>query len=216
MSLTGGYDIAIEISKEAFRRLILKNGTIGKTPIVPEFELPPLPGSQGNPHVIIRDISLDLQPFSNLMTLRLDFHRSTISVSGRVIDRLAGTITLSNIPLELDTVRDGATRFLSSKALFIRLSRATDTASFTFTDASLQRIRRAISGLITESIFIDQVTANLRTYLTTNVGADPKFPKDPNDGFFILPGNDGILDAQPLGEGVIFEQLDKVFVALKV
>lgn len=209
MSLTGGYDVVIEISEETFRRMIISEGKISGVPLVPEFELPPIAGAQHNAHIIIKDIHVDLQPSTNLtlMTLRLDFHRSTISFSGRDITHLAGTITLINVPLDLDNIQSAST--WSLRALHIRLSNPRDGVSISFDAASLKRIREGISGLISESEFLNQLNSNLSSYLKTAIKADPKFP---SNGYLVQPEVDGVLvNPNPSAKGFLFEQLDKVF-----
>src|SRR5262245_56029007 len=137
MSLTAGYDVVIELSRQALRGLVLRDGSIGPQSLVPEFELPPVAGSHGDPHVIIRDITIDLAPLSNRMTLHFHLHRSTIGVPGRAIHLLAGTITLANLLLELRNVfppppppgQDPVDFGYSRRALHIGVSKAKDVAT---------------------------------------------------------------------------------------
>ncbi|MBF5043197.1 MULTISPECIES: hypothetical protein [Myxococcaceae] len=179
MSLLAGFDVGIEISREALRRLALRHFPLAPVPgTPPPYELRTGRDDAGpegpRAYVLIRDLDLELLP-QERVALLLAFDNSTLHVGNRLACPLAGTVRIE-VPVQLRPVPAGRLLGLDFAAAAVHV--ALDAAS-------LEVVQKRLGvTLATLPAQVDQIfTTEVQKYGFQSLDVPLK----------ILPGVDGSL-----------------------
>jgi hypothetical protein len=214
MSRLAGFDLCIEISRSALRRLFIKYATIGGTSPNPPFDFSTaatLPKSQLRRRLglflPIESLELSLWSPAPRVTVGLGFTNGVVQGAGISATDLAGT-------LNVDADIDFAFTQLFQTMGAVRINLSTATATLHFDRASAQQLTGAI-GASGGALTLDEVRVALEQACTSTVrnGQSPAFPqKDAFVGMPVNPNIDGRVSdpVASMYQGPILVSLDAV------
>jgi hypothetical protein len=199
MSMMGGFDIVIELSRAKLLDLIKVYVSIAGRTLVPPFILPMLLNQSGSDRmdVKVNDLGLSLTPGTSQIILIAQFQNSNLSVGGVTVTGLSGSATVQTSLLLQGVASSnpvpGAPGYKAlgmdlknnqSQILFERDSQTELSSQLGVSAEALQQqAGQALHDLIAATPF-------------------QSFPQPP---FAVAPGNEGALSP-----GLIFERLDQV------
>src|SRR5215470_12545332 len=189
MSLLAGFDFMLEIDRGAALKLIKNSGAVLGRPLLPPFEvsLPLGANTSDNVHLIVQDVTLDLNPGSPRISLGFEFRNSTAFVQGLTVPRLSGQIfiraDLKIVPLARARSFQQVSQGVRDVTVGINL-RACEVGLF-LSETSKDRIRRLIANIgLTEEDFERQAKDRLQQFFRSlgdvAVGNSLRFRLDPN------------------------------------